>query len=66
VPVPDPRRPARRLLLQGDPPSPASPPAGCRFHTRCPHAQARCKEQAPLLTERPSATGIHHVACHFR
>ncbi|KUE89357.1 peptide ABC transporter substrate-binding protein [Cupriavidus necator] len=66
VPVPDPRRPARRLLLQGDPPSPANPPAGCRFHTRCPHAQARCKEQAPLLTERPSATGIHHVACHFR
>ncbi len=66
VPVPDPRKPARRLLLQGDPPSPANPPAGCRFHTRCPHAQARCKEQAPLLTERPSATGIHLVACHFR
>jgi peptide/nickel transport system ATP-binding protein len=66
VPVPDPRKPARRLLLQGDPPSPANPPAGCRFHTRCPHAQARCKKQAPLLTERPSATGIHQVACHFR
>ncbi|UIF90384.1 ABC transporter ATP-binding protein [Cupriavidus sp. UYPR2.512] len=66
VPVPDPRMPARRLLLQGDPPSPANPPSGCRFHTRCPHAQARCKEQAPMLTGRPAATGIHQVACHFR
>ncbi|RWA45824.1 peptide ABC transporter substrate-binding protein [Cupriavidus sp. UYMSc13B] len=66
VPVPDPRMPARRLLLQGDPPSPANPPSGCRFHTRCPHAQAQCKEQAPMLTGRPSAAGIHQVACHFR
>ncbi|MCO4862531.1 ATP-binding cassette domain-containing protein [Cupriavidus sp. WGlv3] len=66
VPVPDPRMPARRLLLQGDPPSPANPPPGCRFHTRCPHAQALCKEQAPMLAERPSATGSHLVACHFR
>ncbi|WP_458764024.1 ABC transporter ATP-binding protein [Cupriavidus basilensis] len=66
VPVPNPRTPARRLLLQGDPPSPANPPSGCRFHTRCPLAQAVCKEQAPALTERPSAGGEHQVACHFR
>jgi len=67
VPVPNPRTPARRMLLQGDPPSPANPPSGCRFHTRCPLAQAVCKTQAPELTDRPATTaGSHQVACHFR
>ena len=68
VPVPNPRTPARRMLLQGDPPSPANPPSGCRFHTLCPMAQAVCKEKAPELSERPSssANGSHLVACHFR
>ncbi|MGJ7610712.1 MULTISPECIES: ABC transporter ATP-binding protein [unclassified Variovorax] len=70
VPVPNPRTPARRMLLQGDPPSPANPPSGCRFHTRCPMAQAVCKEQTPALSERPSSSSggnaSHWVACHFR
>lgn len=71
VPVPNPRTPAKRMLLQGDPPSPANPPSGCRFHTRCPLAQPVCKEQAPPLsarTESPNAGGPreHLVACHFR
>ncbi len=70
VPVPDPRRHAKRILLAGDPPSPANPPSGCRFHTRCPLAQAICREQKPALTERatspPGAAREHLVACHFR
>ncbi len=76
VPVPDPRVRAKRLLLTGDLPSPADPPPGCRFHTRCPLAQAICREQVPPLEPRepqdsPGAAaegtgGRHWVACHFR
>lgn len=68
VPVPDPHRPARRRLLPGDPPSPANPPSGCRFHTRCPLAQPLCREEQPLLTSRPAGTErpVQWVACHFR
>ncbi|MGZ5183976.1 MAG: ABC transporter ATP-binding protein [Caldimonas sp.] len=71
VPVPDPRRHAQRILLTGDPPSPANPPGGCRFHTRCPLAQAICREQKPPLVNRttPAPDGAlreHLVACHFR
>ena len=61
VPVPDPARRHKRLLLQGDPPSPVNPPAGCRFHTRCPIAEAACREKVPRLES--IATG-HSVACH--
>jgi peptide/nickel transport system ATP-binding protein len=67
VPIPNPRTPAKRRLLQGDPPSPANPPSGCRFHTRCPIAQSICKTEDPALSERSSsAVGGHWVACHFR
>lgn len=67
VPVPNPRTPAQRMLLQGDPPSPANPPSGCRFHTRCPLAQPVCSQQDPALSDRPSTSvGGHQVACHFR
>ena len=65
VPVPDPRVEAtrERILLQGDLPSPANPPTGCRFHTRCPFRQeSRCDTERPVLREL--APG-HRVACHF-
>ena len=67
APQPDPRRRPDRMLLAGDPPSPARPPSGCRFHTRCPLAQPICRDEQPALTPRPTAPGgEHRVACHFR
>jgi peptide/nickel transport system ATP-binding protein len=71
VPVPDPRHRPQRRLLQGDPPSPANPPGGCRFHTRCPIAQPLCAQQVPALGTRVAEprngkTTEHLVACHFR
>jgi oligopeptide transport system ATP-binding protein len=60
VPVPDPNAKPKRIILQGDVPSPMRPPSGCHFHTRCPYAVAECKVTAPPLLE--VAPG-HHVAC---
>jgi peptide/nickel transport system ATP-binding protein/oligopeptide transport system ATP-binding protein len=63
VPVPDPRARKKRIILQGDVPSPITPPPGCRFHTRCPYAEARCRREEPVMKEvRPG----HLVACHLR
>ncbi len=61
VPVADPDRPRNRTLLHGDVPSPLAPPSGCRFHTRCPIAEARCRTDEPM----PHSVGVaHEVACH--
>ena len=67
APVADPRSTAtsRRIILGGDPPSPASPPPGCRFHPRCPKARAVCATDDPALVPRLSDPASHLTACHF-
>lgn len=67
VPVPDPtlRTKREQIVLQGDVPSPANPPSGCRFHTRCFKAQEKCKVDVPELIDRPDGAGAHPSACHF-
>jgi peptide/nickel transport system ATP-binding protein/oligopeptide transport system ATP-binding protein len=62
IPVPDPRLKRERIILKGDVPTPLNPPSGCRFHTRCPIAQAICSEQEPEFRD---LGGEHFVACHF-
>lgn len=62
VPLPDPDAKRERIILQGDLPSPANPPSGCPFHTRCPVAMDVCKEKVPEWKEiKPN----HSVACHL-
>jgi oligopeptide transport system ATP-binding protein len=65
VPIPDPTQRDRKtqIVLQGDVPSPANPPSGCRFRTRCWKAQDICATEEPLLTIRPGTS--HPSACHF-
>jgi len=63
VPIPDPLVKRKRIVLQGDVPNPIRPPSGCRFHTRCPIAEARCSQEVPELEQ--SSDG-HWVACHLR
>ena len=65
APVPDPERPLPQRSLTGDIPSPLTPPAGCRFHPRCPLAQPICAQQAPPSVFLPGAHGPHQAACHF-
>ena len=61
IPVPDPTVAVKKISVEGEPPSPVSPPAGCRFNTRCPNATDRCRSEEPTLREiEPS----HFVACH--
>ncbi|MSP87497.1 MAG: ABC transporter ATP-binding protein [Alphaproteobacteria bacterium] len=62
VPEPDPATRGRRGALQGEIPSPIAPPPGCRFHTRCPRAEARCKSEIPQFRE---AEPGRFVRCHF-
>lgn len=61
IPLPQPGRLRDKLLLPGDVPSPLNPPSGCHFHTRCPHARARCSQEAPVLEPGQGQA----VACHF-
>jgi oligopeptide transport system ATP-binding protein len=61
IPVPDPERPRRRVVLKGDVPSALAPPVGCRFHTRCPIAQDICRQTPPVVAVGPG----HTAACHF-
>lgn len=61
-PVIDPEHKRTKLVLEGEIPSPANPPSGCRFHTRCPRAQERCRVEEPPLT--PAEDGRRY-ACHF-
>ncbi len=60
-PVIDPQHKRAKLLLAGEIPSATNPPSGCRFHTRCPRAQARCRIEEPLLTGNAN----QRYACHF-
>ena len=64
VPVPDPKlsRTRKRIILEGDVPSPMNPPSGCRFHTRCPYATEKCSQAAPVFREHEPG---HWAACHL-
>jgi oligopeptide transport system ATP-binding protein len=62
VPIPDPEIRRKKLVLQGDVPSPINPPSGCSFHTRCPECKEICSRQEPPLQD---AGDGHWVACHL-
>jgi len=63
VPVANPAARKQRRVLEGDVPSPIAPPPGCRFHTRCPYVEERCKREEPPLKE---ISPRQWVACHLR
>jgi peptide/nickel transport system ATP-binding protein len=61
IPVPDPNVETRKVVIEGEPPSPVNPPAGCRFNPRCPSASDRCRSEEPTMREIEPG---HFVACH--
>ena len=62
IPVPDPKAKKERIVLEGSIPSPANPPQGCKFHTRCAHCMERCKHEVPAQREIEPG---HYVVCHL-
>ena len=62
IPVPDPTAKMNRIVLEGSIPSPANPPKGCPFHTRCKRCMAQCKEVTP---EQKEIEPGHYVVCHL-
>jgi len=66
IPMPDPDKEAerKRIILEGDVPSPANPPSGCRFHPRCAYATDICKEEDPEYRNMGTEGTPHWVACH--
>ena len=62
IPIPDPKAKMNRIVLEGSIPSPANPPKGCKFHTRCPYATERCKEEVPKQIKVEEG---HYVVCHL-
>jgi oligopeptide/dipeptide ABC transporter ATP-binding protein len=62
IPIPDPTHDKKRVILEGDVPSPINPPSGCRFHTRCPIAKDICSQEEPVFEEKAEG---HFAACHF-
>ena len=65
IPVADLDRQTKRIVLEGDVPSPMNPPPGCPFHPRCRHATNRCKTEVPVLKEHMRDGRAHFAACHF-
>jgi len=65
IPVPEPGRKSKRIILEGDVPSPLNPPSGCPFRTRCPEAMPVCAEQLPDLKAIHDGDDPHQVACHL-
>lgn len=64
-PLPDPTQRGKRIVLEGDVPSPVHPPSGCRFHTRCPHVMPVCKVEEPPLIHIDHGPTVHTVWCHL-
>ena len=62
VPIPNPDKKMKRTILEGDIPSPANPPEGCKFHTRCPNCMEICKSQEPVFKDHGNG---HYLTCHL-